>query len=992
MIINKNFLVDTYKGICIKLVIPCCQNWRNIMKNNTSKIFLSIVATLNFIVFSPFALSAEDEPNNKIVDESIDEVIVTGIRASLESALEAKRALSNLTEVINADDIGKLPDENIAEVLENIPGIQIDREGGIGSQVSVRGSSQNRVEINGRSTTPSADARGGISFTDLPSTLVRSLNVVKVPTADMVEGSLGGTVNVKTYRGLKLRKPLKVVRVKSEFAENADKWNENFSATFGEKFSTSKGDVGAIINLSHMDKYVREDVLRVSPGIRNSVDLNDDGINDPYYKPGFSELQFGLQNIVNSAFSGSLEWQAQDDLKFYAEGSFTDINKQDLKQVASMGAASSDLELDDPNATFRMVEVAGYKVPMLTSGIIGGGVLNGRADLPSDTEAPNDGVQIKAKNLSGSRDTQSYVAAFGSEWDTDELNIIGEISAAGSDTTQTDLKSIFQFQNDPNSESFHTKEGRQRVPFYYTLEGDVLGYGPYGEDYNERLIDPAYWSLYQVKDIDFYYKNKEVAAKIDSTMFLDNPFWTSVKAGVRYTDRLSRRDKQEQATAIFPGLSGLDFEEYLVQTPGDFFSFNENGSYLDNFLTVDPLMGATHREDIRDLVSMDRNGYIDPIQGFKVDENTLSYYIRGDFETELHGIPARGNIGIRNIRTRQVASGNELSLVVDENDEIKIISEDFSTTQNYSNDLPSASLVLAPTEKLQIRFGYAQIMRRPNFADLSPTYMFPLNIGTGVKEGDPTLRPTLAEQFDAGIEYYFRKGSVASIGFYKKNMKSVINNKLYWQGICNPRIEFDANDPAHNGLRCAFGAPGVKVNKIVPENITGGTINGVELSFLHYFRNLPKRFRGLGVVANYAYQKGERPIDEVNFQTPNFLRVNGENQLFPLNFTRLSENSYNFTLFYERYRLNWRLRYTYRDNFLLSPSIDIANGQPLYTADRGQLNGSLSYKINKIFTVTFNGVNLLKSRKTNPGVFPDGPIARMSDSDRRLSLGIRAKF
>ena len=143
MIIYKNFLVDTYKGICIKLVIPCCQNWRNIMKNNTSKIFLSIVATLNFIVFSPFALSAEDEPNNKIVDESIDEVIVTGIRASLESALEAKRALSNLTEVINADDIGKLPDENIAEVLENIPGIQIDREGGIGSQVSVRGSSQN---------------------------------------------------------------------------------------------------------------------------------------------------------------------------------------------------------------------------------------------------------------------------------------------------------------------------------------------------------------------------------------------------------------------------------------------------------------------------------------------------------------------------------------------------------------------------------------------------------------------------------------------------------------------------------------------------------------------------------------------------------------------------------------------------------------------------------------------------------------------------------
>ena len=75
-----------------------------------------------------------------------------------------------------------------------------------------------------------------LSFSDLPSTLVRSLNVVKVPTADMVEGSLGGTVNVKTYRGLKLKKPLKVVRAKSEYAENADKWNENFSGTYGISF------------------------------------------------------------------------------------------------------------------------------------------------------------------------------------------------------------------------------------------------------------------------------------------------------------------------------------------------------------------------------------------------------------------------------------------------------------------------------------------------------------------------------------------------------------------------------------------------------------------------------------------------------------------------------------------------------------------------------------------------------------------------------------
>ena len=219
----------------------------------------------------------------------------------------------------------------------------------------------------------------------------------------------------------------------------------------------------------------------------------------------------------------------------------------------------------------------------------------------------------------------------------------------------------------------------------------------------------------------------------------------------------------------------------------------------------------------------------------------------------------------------------------------------------------------------------------------------------------------------------------------------MIGKETRWNSICNPRAEDPYADvPELAAMTCTIdGLDGVMVNRISPVNLPGGNIEGLELSFLHYFRNIPKPFRGLGIIANYAYQKGDR---DQTFATPAFLRNDGEAQEFPLNFVRLSENSYNFTVFYERYRLNARLRYTYRDNFLLSESIDIANGQPLYTEDRGQLNGSLSYKIDKTFAVTLSGVNLLKSRKSNPGVFAEGPLARMSDSDRRISLGLRAKF
>ena len=983
------------------------------MKHDISTICLSIVATFSLLALSAYATSDEEKIDNKIVDE----VIVTGIRASLESALAAKRALTNLTEVINADDIGKLPDENIAEVLENIPGVQIDRSAGIGSSVSVRGSSQNRVEVNGRSTTPAEDARGGISFSDLPSTLVRALNVVKVPTADMVEGSLGGTINVKTYRGLKLRKPLRVVRAKSEYAENADKWNENFSATFGNKFSTSKGDVGAIINLSHMDKFVREDVLRVTPtGRSEEVGMYDPngGIDYvPYYKPGFSILDYGMQNLTNTALSGSLEWRVDNSLKLYAEGSYTDLYKQSLSQQSSVGLPASDQELDDLNRTYRTVNVAGREVFMVESAIIGGGI---RDDLSDD------GLRIRANNFSGGRDTQSYVGALGGEWDTDSLNIVFELSAAGSDTERVDLKTIFQFNDvDDNGNLLHSSESYKRVPYYYNIDGDVLEYGPVdGVIADDDFVNPNLWSLYQNKIIDVIYKNKEVAQKIDATWFPDNDFITSIKAGVRFTQRLSEREKQYQLTENFPGLSASDFEDYLSETPGDFFNFHESGNYLDSFITIDPELGLTHRDAISELVSQSAGAVVDPMQGFSVDEDTAASYIRADFDLSSSGLPVKGNLGLRDIVTKQVADGTGTDPI----------------TKKYSNTLPSASLVFSPVEKLQFRLGYAQVMRRPNFRDLSPTVDYPLNPGSAIRIGNPDLVPTTGEQFDLGLEYYFRKGSVASIGFYKKNLKNYISNESNTFGFrCNPKLEFiPANYPKEGWKECtdADGNPGVEVNNLTPQNTyktgekvkvlnpdTGqmvdlempdpdypddesknrsvdvreidlASLQGVELSFLHYFRNLPKRFRGLGIVASYAYQEGERTK---TFLEQNFLVEDGEvKEIYPLSPTRLSKNSYNFTVFYERHRLNWRLRYTYRDNFLLSSLSDTASNQPLYTADRGQLNGSISYKINKTFTATLGGVNLLKSRKTNPGVFAEGPIAQMSDSDRRISLGLRAKF
>ena len=287
---------------------------------------------------------ATASPVDPDADPDIEQIVILGIQRALQSALDEKRQTPNLTDVINAEDIGKLPDENVAEVLENIPGVQITREAGIGAAVSIRGSDQNRVEIDGRGTLSDGDDRGGIRFSDLPAALVRSLTVTKVPTADMVEGSIGGTINVKTFRGLKLKEPLAVGNFTGEYADNADTWNQNYSGTFGDKFESAFGDIGAILTLSRIEKTVREDILRVSPAFRRGPGPpanvgkfpEFDGFPElpPYYYPGFSDTAYGIEDRQNTTASSSLEWQVTDSFKLFAEGTYTHVETSGRTQSA----------------------------------------------------------------------------------------------------------------------------------------------------------------------------------------------------------------------------------------------------------------------------------------------------------------------------------------------------------------------------------------------------------------------------------------------------------------------------------------------------------------------------------------------------------------------------------------------------------------------------------------------------------------------------------
>ena len=188
-------------------------------------------------------------------DSGEDVVIATGIRQTLENALGEKREADSLIEVILAEDIGKLPDQNLAEVLENITGIQITRTAGVGTGVQIRGTNDNRTEINGVSTVGAGTGRGGISFEDVSASIIAGLEVIKAPEAETIEGSVGGTINLRTIRPLDLDKTLASFRVQGEYSDLSESTSPRLSGSLGKKWENASGqEIGVVLSGSYTEQ------------------------------------------------------------------------------------------------------------------------------------------------------------------------------------------------------------------------------------------------------------------------------------------------------------------------------------------------------------------------------------------------------------------------------------------------------------------------------------------------------------------------------------------------------------------------------------------------------------------------------------------------------------------------------------------------------------------------------------------------------------------
>ncbi len=996
-----------------------------------SKVLVGLMAG-SAIAFVPGAAFAQDSESVAENGEE-DTIIVTGIRSSLQSAINEKRNADSLIEVIQSEDIGKLPDQNLAEVLENVTGVQITRTAGVGTGVQIRGTNDNRVAINDVTTLSSGTGRGGISFEDINPAIIASVEVIKAPEAKTIEGAVGGTVNLRTIRPLDLADRILSVRVQGEYSELSDTISPRISGSFGNVWSTGAGEIGIVLSGSYTELEATSFRPRVDRDnlitANNSVTAS--GAPGPDFP--FLNIQFLNQELENFEFetinfSGSLEWAPSDNVKLYFD---TIINDQTRTQDSSriQGSGVSAVDRNNVPDTFETIEfgsldgVALGSIQAALTGTI-------QPNLAVDDDDPN----LRFSGDVGARVTDSQVYRLGTEFETGRFSARVEASRAVSNTTNPNLSTQLNFINPNPLTPLDGTSNDNSVPFIYDLRNGALTFGidfdsPFAPSVAD-LLNPANVVLDQVQAGNNRTENTENAFRIDSSLDVDDltPFFTSFDVGYRYNDTSTDFTQLETnfgTGAIANSPRGTLFADLLVEGPSNFGEFDGRALAFRNFLLIDPNQSFNNQAEVfaalqavldgtpggqaaianggRLLSDLDPNTPNNLGASFRVEEETHSIYGQANFEAGR----LRGNFGLRWVSTNINSLGNNVG---------GGIVTPVSSSGNYVELLPRVNVIFDATDDIVIRASYGEDINRPDFDDLSLSLAFPTGGNSAVNQGNPNLAPETVESYDASISWYFAPSSVLSVGVFHK-----VRTNLFVAQLDDPFEDAngfrDITPPCEGGgifnpiagrnVLSPIPGNGICAPLLTTINDPGSTEQtGVEVAFqydLSQFEDVLGFASGFGVVANYTYQEfsGGEATNSNSGRGEDIFQAINPNIAVPVTAVQglldFSPHAYNVTLYYEKFGLSARARYTWRDAFrtldtAAGATLNSTLGFPPVTEARGQLNASINYDVTDYLNVGVEGVNLTKSRITQSCVNEGALLCFQGLPDRRIQFGATLTF
>ncbi|WBQ15185.1 TonB-dependent receptor [Sphingobium yanoikuyae] len=878
---------------------------------------------------------------------SEDGIVVTGVRASLSSAQSIKRNSDVIVDSIVAEDIGKLPDRNVAEALQRITGIQIQRSYGEGSSVAIRGLSQVRTEINGRDVFTANGGRN-LSLEDVPSELLAGVDVYKNPSADLIEGGIGGLINLRTRKPFDFDGFKASASVSNNYYDLYDKSQPQANLLLSDRWNTGIGEIGVMVDVGYQKTAFRQDQVSSQPFyLLDPSDAADAAVlsglgrtgQTTYLAHGVGIGQY-LGDRRRLGIDAAVQWRPSDTLELTAEYVRSDYKFRygDYSFFAYTG--DNDI-IPDYSAPFTYDEDGNFR-----SGTFVNVPINSNTSLETRHSVTSD-------------------YSFNAKWKpTDHLSVTGDFQYIKGVTDGQ--RSIVILSS--TAERLYQEVGNGVPTMIITPDNDA-------SNGNGLVGDPAnYASGAGYLDHIEHSVGTEYAGRLDAEYKFDDSFLRSIKVGARYTDRSAVTDS---STYAYYGLSALPASLLEVHSFSDLYRGKANvpagAVFFDRntVLDYDATRAALAPYTANSAALLQGVGY-QPSDRNTQSEKTYTAYALAKFGSDGFVVPFEGNIGVRVVKTKVGTSGFQgySEEITDDNGlpaNGPINYQAINVNSSYTKALPSLNLNFHLTDRLQLRLAASEALSRPDFTQLNPNIIiYELN-PTGAQRtsssGNPYLKPLTAKQLDASLEYYFsRTGSVYAAAFYKKVDGFIAN-------VTTPETY-------------TFGDNSYTYQVSRPVNGDNGKIKGFEVGGNTFFDFLPGLWSGFGVQANFTYVDSKAPSPGAT--------DNEGNQLFvPLE--QLSKYSYNLIGFYDKGPLSARVAYNWRSKYVVTTSGNGSGNLPIFNAARGQVDASLTYTVNDHFGLTIDGVNLTNTENRTYYGISSRPQSSVVN-DRRVSITARLTY
>jgi iron complex outermembrane receptor protein len=899
-----------------------------------------VYGTASVLAFVASAASAQDSapsdtpPSGAVTPPgdtgSSEDIIVTGIRGSLRASIEAKRNSDIVADVITAEDIGKFPDKNVAEALQRIPGVVINRTFGEGERVSLRGTAPNLTKtlVNGHAIA-TADwfiedqlaATRSFNYLTLPAEIVGQLDVYKSAQADVEEGGIGGTINVHTRHPLDLDAWSLSGSVQGVYSERSDKIDPQASGLLSWK--NADETFGILVGAVYQKRRIRRDGVEVL-GYTNTT------VNGATVQvPSLIGSAFFEQKRERYGANVELQFKPSDTLEVVATGLYSRFNADNFNRNF-MAWGSNAL---GGGGTLTN--------PVVQNGTVTSGTIT---STPTGRAVVYDAIYREAF-------AQTWSADFDTTWkptDADTVHFkVGYTKARGDTKNQP-----FYEGGAPGSFTFNMTDGRVPEVSY------AGGIDP--NDPSSLIFDFA--SYHSIGNRD---KEKYVYA--DWEHAVDLGVLSAIKVGGKYTDH--DRNTFFLATTyggFFLPLAGAgcggapctsdDFAG--GSTPDDFLQNIGRPGTLSSYFNID---AAKLTQIIQSLPASARARILNPPENFSINEKTYGGYAMAKLGRA--GDAFHGNFGVRVIHTEQKSSGNQLGVPANTpgavTDNAFGVYLPITVKRSYTDILPSVNLALDLSPQFVVRFAAGRTVARPDYTDIVPRVS--LNPGALSGDGgDPNVNPYRANSADLSFEFYPDQETIFAAALYYKDIKSYIVNRTVQEVFpvetstpnlarCQPAGTANAN--LYN---CLFD-----INR--RSNGSGGTNKGIELQASR------KIWGPFGAIVNYTYSDAKSDAGDP----------------IPGN----SKHALNLTGYFENEWLSTRVSYNYRSKFF----INIDRAAQLNQAATESLDASINLRVTGNIAVTADAVNLT-NEKIRQYAGEKTAFRGLYDNGRIFYAGVRLKY